>query len=226
MRALSVWVIEFIKLIGIRRLHPINAECTICHQTAGGVAADPPTKAERVALTIELARNAAKLAKAACTVLDGRSPSLRDSLNDRAQLHDCTIIDVQGALRYPRQGLVEGVLFGSGRPLILTPANASPPVKERVVVAWDGTPAAVRALHDAIPLLVEAQEVIVVSVTGDKEFTASESGPHVCRYLRRWDVTSRFDLIERGGRNVGDALVDHAIQTRPPFGNGQLWASA
>src|SRR5215831_5040046 len=95
-----------------------------------GVAADPPTKAERVALTIELARNAAKLANAACTVLDGRSPYFRDSLIDRAQLHDCAIIEVQGPLRYPRRGLVEGVLFGSGRPLILTPANASAPVKE------------------------------------------------------------------------------------------------
>jgi nucleotide-binding universal stress UspA family protein len=177
-----------------------------------GVPADSPTKAERVALTIELARNAAKLANVACTVLDGRSPSLRDSLIDRAQLHDCTIIDVQGTLRHPRQGLVEGVLFGSGRPLILTPANASPPVKERVVVAWDGTPAAVRALHDAIPLLAQAQEVIVVSVTGDKEFTAGETGPHVCRYLSRWDVRSRFDLIERGDRNVGEALLDHAMQ--------------
>jgi hypothetical protein len=118
-----------------------------------GVPAGSPAKAERVALTIELARSAAKLANVACTVLDGRSPSLRDSLIDHAQLHDCTIIDVRGSLRHPRQGLVEGVLFGSGRPLILTSANASPPVKERVVVAWDGTPAAVRALHDAIPLL-------------------------------------------------------------------------
>jgi nucleotide-binding universal stress UspA family protein len=179
-----------------------------------GVAADSPTKAERVALTIQLARNAAKLANAACTVLDGGGPSLRDSLIGRAQLHDCAIIDVQGPLRYPRQGLVEGVLFGSGRPLILTPANASPPVKERVVVAWDGTPAAVRALRDAIPLLVQAQEVIVVSVAGDKEFTAGESGPQVCRYLRRWDVTPRFDLIERGDRNVGDALLHHAMQTQ------------
>jgi len=56
-----------------------------------GVAADSPTKAERVALTIELARNAAKLANASCTVLDGRSPALRDSLIDRgaaARLRD------------------------------------------------------------------------------------------------------------------------------------------
>ena len=32
MRALSVWVIEFIKLLGRRRLYPLNAECPICHQ--------------------------------------------------------------------------------------------------------------------------------------------------------------------------------------------------
>jgi hypothetical protein len=32
MRVLSVWVIEFIKLFGRRRLHPLNAECPICHQ--------------------------------------------------------------------------------------------------------------------------------------------------------------------------------------------------
>jgi len=32
MRILSVWLVEFIKLLGRRRLHPLNAECPICHQ--------------------------------------------------------------------------------------------------------------------------------------------------------------------------------------------------
>src|ERR1700722_5941281 len=32
MRILSVWVFEFIKLLGRRRLHLLNAECPICHQ--------------------------------------------------------------------------------------------------------------------------------------------------------------------------------------------------
>ena len=32
MRILFVWVVEFIKLLGRRRLHPLNAECPICHQ--------------------------------------------------------------------------------------------------------------------------------------------------------------------------------------------------
>jgi hypothetical protein len=32
MRILSVWVVEFIKLLRGRRLHPLNAECPICHE--------------------------------------------------------------------------------------------------------------------------------------------------------------------------------------------------
>ena len=32
MRILFVWVLEFIKLLGRRRLHSLNAECPICHQ--------------------------------------------------------------------------------------------------------------------------------------------------------------------------------------------------
>ena len=32
MRRLSVWFVELVKLIGGRRLHPLNAECPICHQ--------------------------------------------------------------------------------------------------------------------------------------------------------------------------------------------------
>jgi hypothetical protein len=32
MRHLSVWVIEFFKLVGGRRLHPLTTQCPICQQ--------------------------------------------------------------------------------------------------------------------------------------------------------------------------------------------------
>jgi hypothetical protein len=32
MRHLSIWVIEFFKLLGGRRLHPLTAKCPICEQ--------------------------------------------------------------------------------------------------------------------------------------------------------------------------------------------------
>jgi len=32
MRHLSVWIIEFIKLVGGRRLHPLVTQCPVCRQ--------------------------------------------------------------------------------------------------------------------------------------------------------------------------------------------------
>jgi len=175
---------------------------------------DGPTKAARVARAMELAQTAAKLKNVSCTVLDGFCPSLRELLIDKAQVHDCTVLEARGPLRYPRQGLIEGVLFGSGRPIILIPSTALPLVEETVLVAWDATRAAVRALHDALPLLIRAREVFVVSVTDDKEFRAVDSGPHVCRYLSLWNVKSRFELIVRGSRSVGGVLFDYAARIK------------
>ena len=50
-RNLSVWVVEFLKLLGRCRLHPVNAECPICqqmvrlHYKKGGGATFSPTLA-------------------------------------------------------------------------------------------------------------------------------------------------------------------------------------
>ena len=32
MRIFSIWALELLKLVGRRRLHPLNVECPICHQ--------------------------------------------------------------------------------------------------------------------------------------------------------------------------------------------------
>jgi nucleotide-binding universal stress UspA family protein len=141
-----------------------------------------------------------------------RSADLREILIDTAQLRDIVIIDVRGPLRHPRQPLVEGVLFGSGRPIILVPPSVHTPAAERILVAWDGTPSAARSLHDALPILAHAREVVVVTVADDKELRGARSGDEVCRYLYRWGVQGRFEQLRRGSRNVGDVLLGRAAE--------------
>ncbi len=170
---------------------------------------------ERLTRTTELIQAAAKLANVPCSLLPkGHSRSLRDVLIDNAQVRDLVIIDVQGPLRHPRQGLVEAVLFASGRPIILVPPAVRPIVEGRALVAWDATRSAVRALHDALPLLIRAREVVIMSVTDDKEFQATHSGEDICRYLGRWDIHSRFEPVKRGSQNVGDILLDGAARIK------------
>jgi nucleotide-binding universal stress UspA family protein len=182
-------------------------------QEGGSEVAEPPSTNERVAHTIELVQGVARRVNVACTVLsEPPSPERREVLIDSAQIRDVVIIDVLGPLRHPRQGLVEAVLFGSGRPIILVPPGLHASAAERALVAWDGTRSATRALHDALPLLTQAREVVVASVVDDKELRVSRSGEEVCRYLSRWGVQARFELLQRGSRNVGDVLLGRTAE--------------
>jgi len=177
------------------------------------VATDPTLSTERIARTAELVQSAAMDASVSCDILrvDDPTVSLRERIIHCAQLHDILIIDVRGPLQSPRKDLVEAALFGSGRPIVLLPPNGRQ--ANRIVVAWDGTRSAVRAVHDALPLLVGAREVLVASVIDDKLFSKPESGNALCRYLARWGVGATFSAIRREALNVGANLLDYVQQT-------------
>ena len=62
--------------------------------------------------------------------------------------------------------LVEGVLFGSGRHIYLIPETERPKIAfDRILVAWNGSREAARALGESMPFLYKADEVTVVVVT-------------------------------------------------------------
>jgi nucleotide-binding universal stress UspA family protein len=66
--------------------------------------------------------------------------------------------------------VVEGVLFWSGRHLLLVPDDRSDKAPfEHIVIAWNGSREAARALAEALPYLHLAQDVTVVVVIEDKD---------------------------------------------------------
>ena len=198
----------------IGEIEPVSADLPAEPDNMQGASqwVEPLSAAERLARTAELIEAAAKSANVPLTLLlDGSgSVSLREMLIDNAQVRDLVMLGVRGPLRHPRQGLVEAVLFGTGRPIVLVPAAASPLADGRVLVAWDATPSAVRALHDALPLLTRARDVVIVSVANDKEFRSPHSGTDLCRYLARWGVDARYESVTRERQTVGAALQDFA----------------
>ncbi|WP_363351864.1 hypothetical protein [Methylocystis echinoides] len=132
-----------------------------------------------------------------------------------ARIRDLVAVSVYGPLEYPRLALVQAVLFGSGRPLMLIPWQAEPSRAQTVVVAWDATRAASRALHDAIPLLTTATKVVAVTVLGEKELRPEESGEAVCRALNHRDIPARFEAIQADPQDVGATLVRAAAASKP-----------
>jgi nucleotide-binding universal stress UspA family protein len=172
----------------------------------------PPSLNERLARTADLVRSEARGAGVDYAILSETdySPSLGQMVTAAAQVRDLTLLGVHGPLAYPRQGLVEAAMFGSGRPLLLIPQAAQPFSSGVIVIGWDATRAAVRAVHDALPLLIGAEKVVVASVSGDKELPAFASGPAICRYLEQRHVKASFNALTRQQKSVGEDLLSHA----------------
>jgi nucleotide-binding universal stress UspA family protein len=65
--------------------------------------------------------------------------------------------------------LVEQVLLHAGRPVLVVPfAGDFPVIGERIMVAWNAGREATRAVHDALPFLRAAKEVVLIAINPDE----------------------------------------------------------
>lgn len=77
------------------------------------------------------------------------------------------------------ESLVEKIIMGSGRPVLVVPyAGSFGHLGQRVAVAWNGSREAARAIHDALPLLRRAQTVTLVSIS-DQVGRGAKPGPRM-----------------------------------------------
>jgi len=102
------------------------------------------------------------------------------------------------------------VVTASGRPVLVVPyAGTFARVGTRVLVAWDGTREANRALHDALPLIGSAEAVTVMHV-GTHEADLDRARPRlerVVRHLQRHGVKAKPEQTLRGGIAISDVLL-------------------
>jgi nucleotide-binding universal stress UspA family protein len=132
------------------------------------------------------------------------------TLATKARAYDLTIVPVHGHAATP--AMAEGLAFDSGRPVLLLPADG-PPVKfDRVIVGWDGSRVAARALSDALPICHQARSVIVTTVTQDKDLGRGTPATDAARYLQRHGIEAEMADVPAEGRDAGTALQAHREQ--------------
>jgi len=93
----------------------------------------------------------------------------------------------------PEEVVDEGALFDSGRPVIFVPFIQTGGLKlDRVMVCWDGSRAATRAIADALPFLRKAKQVEIVMVANGRsksdEIPGSDLGQHLARHGLKVEV--------------------------------------
>jgi nucleotide-binding universal stress UspA family protein len=114
--------------------------------------------------------------------------------------------------------LIEGALFGSGRPVIVVPHIQKQGLTlDRVVACWDGSRPAARAIADAIPFLTRAKNVEILVVTGERDKSGEITGANMSRHLARHGVTVEIKRLSAGNVDVQTAILSHAADAGADF---------
>jgi len=133
-----------------------------------------------------------------------------------ARLRDLSIFPVNTADPGQRS-LIEELIFESGRPVLLLPEGATRELStsfDTIVVAWDYSRPATRAVADALPLLKAAKRVHVVTVVDEKRLAKPRSGVELSKHLARHGVDVAFEEVHAKGRRIGDTLEAYAVERK------------
>ena len=108
-----------------------------------------------------------------------------------------------------REALIEAVLFNAGAPLLIVPRKGKTTIDpSRIMIAWDGTITAARAVRAAMPFLKMARHVEVVLVDDGKKLP---TGERLCGHLLRHGVESSIRKVPNPGKDVAKAIRQAAI---------------
>ena len=114
----------------------------------------------------------------------------------------------------PTEVVDEGVLFESGRPVIFVPFIQKAGVKlDRVLVCWDGSRAATRAIGDAMPFLQKAKQTEIVIVGGKPPKSGEVSGADLGQHLARHGLKVDVKRITSPDIDVASTILSYAADS-------------
>jgi nucleotide-binding universal stress UspA family protein len=110
-------------------------------------------------------------------------------------------------------GLAESLVLSSGRPIIVFPLRGTVSRVRRIVLGWNATRESIRAVADALPLLVKAEavEVLVADHQRHAEDHGQEPGADIARYLAHHGAHVEVRRQSSDGKDVGRLLLSQAV---------------
>jgi nucleotide-binding universal stress UspA family protein len=131
-----------------------------------------------------------------------------ERLNVHSRRHDLVVVK-GGEVDEGGLGLsgVGGLVLSAGRPVLLAP-NVPARAIRIVAVAWKDGPEAARAVAAAMPILVKARRVFVITAGEDDEPPSDAKG--VVTHLQWHGIDAEAHQVEPRGRDAYDALLESA----------------
>jgi nucleotide-binding universal stress UspA family protein len=132
-----------------------------------------------------------------------------------ARRFDLAVVGQAEPKHGPAQDLViEGALFGSGRPVIVVPYIQKGGLKlDRVLICWDGSRPAARAIGDAMPFLARAAAIDVVIVASGREKSDEIPGVDMGEHLARHALKIEVKRLVSGDLDVANTILSYAADS-------------
>ncbi|WP_136443087.1 universal stress protein [Pacificoceanicola onchidii] len=107
--------------------------------------------------------------------------------------------------------VIEGAMFEGQVPVVVVPDDVDPPsAPKRVVIGWNESAEALRAVRAALPVLKGAELVHVVVIDPPKHGpNRSDPGGMLSQYLVRHGIRAEIDVLSKTLPRVSDVLMRH-----------------
>lgn len=105
------------------------------------------------------------------------------------------------------------LILSVGRPILVVPYVGNyPNIGQRIMVAWDSSRLATRAVNDALPLLERAKQVVVMAINphGGAEGHGDVPSADICLHLSRHGIKAEAQHVQVEDVEVGDMLLSRA----------------
>jgi nucleotide-binding universal stress UspA family protein len=200
-----------------------RARLTAIHVTAPADVSPrfKPSEVTRIATTI--ASTHAEQALTAAAVFRDMVPQRtvaarwRSSAGDMAecisrQAHCADLVvlgqyEAQSPPEHHPLSLAEEVVLHAGRPILVVPdATSSWGPTRRALIAWDGSRAATRAVHDALPLLCGVG--VKVEIATVNQSAGHDSAEALADHLARHRIALDGAVHLRSERSIGESLAN------------------
>lgn len=123
-----------------------------------------------------------------------------------ARYADLTLIPPGSDVQTP---VLDGALFESGRPVLLLPAGDTDfPAPRTVMIAWNASVEASKAVRDAICVMKTAEKVHAVLIDPVPSFDGHgpEPGADLATYLGRHGIATEVHRLPKEGKDTGEML--------------------
>ena len=139
-------------------------------------------------------------------VTPGRAEKI---LAEQARVHDVLIGNATGTTAGEEVlEVIETALFDAGRPVLVVPRTIQPSIGKNILVGWNRTANAARAVMAAMPLITSADKVTICHVN-----TGAKPGPsadELAASLAWHGVDAKVHEIQAGGAPVSDLIMTEA----------------